>query len=80
MLHLFTPHGKYRRDFRIIQGSLFSISACLVWLTAGTRRSNILALMEGNDMNIKTLHQIQVNEQASESYYLQQNVHRCVSV
>lgn len=58
-LHLFTPHGKYRSDFRNIQGFIFSITACLVWLTAETWRSKILALEEGN---IKPLHQSQVNK------------------
>lgn len=29
-------------------------------------------------MNIKTLHEIQVNKQSSERYYLQQNVQHCV--
>lgn len=59
LLHLFTPHGEYRRDFRNIQGFIFSITACLVWLTAEARRSNILALVE---VNIKPLHQSQVNK------------------
>lgn len=58
-LHLFTPHGDCRRDFRNIQEFIFSITACLVWLTAETWRSNNLALVE---VNIKPLHQSQVNK------------------
>lgn len=34
-LHLFSPHGEYRNDLRISQGSIF------IWETAETRRSNI---------------------------------------